>query len=99
MKGHAHLHFFCGETTLEHDLEGVDVDGSLKSQPDPLWRALWLDGNWGRGRGGGWEGGGEEDEWGRGKGEQARGQDVGAVGIAGFKQEKKNLLALQERET
>jgi len=45
------------------------------------------------------EGGGEEDEGGRGKGEQARGQDAGAVGIAGVKQEKKNLLALQERET
>ena len=50
MNGHAHLHFFCCETPLEHDLKGVDVNGSLKLEPDPLWRALWLDGN-GKGKG------------------------------------------------
>jgi hypothetical protein len=54
VKCHAHLHFFCGETTLEHYLKGVDVHGSLKLQPDPLWRAL------GGARVGEW--GGEEDE-------------------------------------
>lgn len=65
MKCHADLHFFCGETTLEHDLEGMDVHGSLKLQPDPLWRALW----WGERGGWGREEDEEEDRVGRqGKG-------------------------------
>lgn len=40
MVGDVYLHFFPRKAALEHDLDGVDVHGAMKLEPDPLWRAL-----------------------------------------------------------
>lgn len=73
MKSYAHLHFFCGKATLEHNLNGMDVNRSLELQPNPLRRALWSR---------------EEDKWVKGMSRQSRDQDsADAVECAGHNED------------